>query len=214
MTYRFLLIFIALFLEISSMFIRIPPNKRQCTAKNYSTGQSINFNYFILGYFNEKYEAYIQREDKEIIFKKDGNQKGKYEGKINNKGNYYFCLLNSSPEEMRVNFNFEEKSTGNEQVSVENINTLNYAVSFLKRTLDKIDINIKNGAANRERHAKIAHNIRRRITIFTFLKIFFLLVFSSFQIIMVSSVVQKVKVVKKIEMGKGNKGSSENKEFL
>ena len=56
----------------------------------------------------------------------NGKQKGKFNATVNKTGNYYFCLHNQSPEEMRVNFNFEQPRTGDEFISVENINSLNY----------------------------------------------------------------------------------------
>ena len=77
---------------------------------------------------------------------------------------------------------------------------------------------IRSGAVRREKHSTITQSIQSKITWYTWVKVIFLILFSFFQIVMITSIFKNVKVVSKIEMGHSNKGGkdkdNEGTEFL
>lgn len=217
MNSSFLLFSLLLLKAVSSLYIFIPTKKTECVSVFYKEAQSLKVSYFIPGYIDEQYIASVYEQNKTgtAIWTSKHKQKNSVLVTTKNNTDYYFCFSNKAKKEMKVTFKFEDEKFAQEEVSVDNINTLSNAINKVTKNIEKIDFNIKSGAANRESHAIVAHSIRKRITMFTSLKIIFLLIFSAFQIYMITSVVQNVKVVKKIEMGKhsGNK-FGDNKEFL
>ena len=80
--------------------------------------------------------------------------------------------------------------------------------------MDMMQYSIRNGAVRREKHSEISNAIKNKITWYTSLKVLFLVMFSVFQIMMVTSIFNKVKIVNKISMNSSKGKDKETSEFL
>ena len=214
---RTIIIFSLLISYITSVFFKVPVKKSECITKYFNEKKKIKFSYYIVGFINEKYTAILYsgyNREKIELRSSDDNENNEKIIDVERDRPYTFCIYNNDNVMMASNAYFEnEEEENKEEVLVDNIENLNYAITQITKSINKIDKNIKNGAGNREQHSIVAHSIRKRIMIFTTVKIIFLIVFSFFQIMMITSVLQGVKVVKTIEMNqRGSKFG--DKEFL
>ncbi|MCQ2821302.1 MAG: emp24/gp25L/p24 family protein [archaeon] len=207
----YLLIFLYLFSVYNTMNILIPKGSNRCISKYYRKDELISFRYESLGYINERYKTELTYENKERIWYSHDRRYGASKIMSKKDGNYFLCFYSSSSKDMTISFNIGEEAEET-IVNIDSIDSLNNAIGVFGNTLNNIDQDIKSGGANRESYAYKAKQIKFRISFTTILKIIFLIIFSGFQIYMVTSVVQKVKVVNKIEMKKKNK--NEESAFL
>ncbi len=196
----------------SSLFMEIKKKERKCISKYFTEKDTIDLSFSVLGYMREKYQMEILHEKKTRVWDIRNKESGDAKIVAKKTGNYYLCIRGDYKKDIKISFNFNDASDLNQAVDVDSIDSLSNAVTSISSTMESIDFNIKKGGANRQSYAEIAHSIRSRITICTTIKIVFLLIFSVFQIMMITSVVQKVKVTKKIELS--NTGKAKSTDFL
>ena len=85
-------------------------------------------------------------------------------------------------------------------ISIHTIENFVHVVDNLEKKLKKLQFNIRNSAVRKKAHFNIANNIRKKINIYAFVKIGFLILFSIFQLMMITSIFNNVKVVKQINI--------------
>ena len=125
---------------------------------------------------------------------------------------YHLICIDTKTRRLTISFHFNEDNLEDTAVTVNSIESLSTNVNFIAKQIEGIDKNVKSGGANRDIYAQIAAGIRTRISYCTVFKVLFLVIFSIFQIRMITSVVKRVKVVKKIDLSKSDITS--NTEFL
>ena len=85
-------------------------------------------------------------------------------------------------------------------ISIHTIENFVTVVDNLEKKLKKLQFNIRNSAVRKKAHFTIANDIRRKINIYAIVKIGFLILFSIFQLMMITSIFNNVKVVKQINI--------------
>jgi len=107
---------------------------------------------------------------------------------------------------------------------LDNIENLNSFIHTIRRKLDIIHSNMRNSAVRRGAHLDsklnifseikliflVSNSINSKITFYTLIKIVFLIIFSVFQIMMLTSIFGNVKVVNKITVTEMSSSSSIN----
>ncbi len=208
------------FIQINNIFIQVNDREKRCVIQRYNETQTIYFTYTVYGYFRDMYNIEILYNGTDRVWESRNRDSGVARLSARKTGNYFVCVIpRKIRRDFRVNINFMEDNpaTSMSEVTIDSIENLGNYISRMSKTINKIDTNIKAGAGNRDSYSKIADDVKGSITLFTSLKVIFLLIFSVFQLLMITSVLKQVKVTKKIETGKKKvfgKDASETTEFL
>ena len=201
-------LFIVNLFKISSMFITINPKNTQCLSQIKQKSDNLNIIYYISGEEEKKNNARILDPDNKKLWETPGLTSSTFNVVAQKTGKYSFCVDNNSEKPLTVTFEFSENNPEKEMITISTIDNLNSALNDVSKKLDVMQFGIRNGAVRREKHSEITRSIQSKITWYTWLKVIFLVIFSIFQIMMVTSIFKNVKIVTKIEMG--NKGSKDN----
>ena len=209
-------IFLANIYKISSLFITINPKDTQCLSQSKQKSENLNIIYYISGEEEKRNIARILDPDNKKLWETPGLSSSTYSVLAQKTGKYSFCVDNLSEKPLTVTFEFSENNPEKEMITISTIDNLNSALNDVSKKLDVMQFGIRNGAVRREKHSEITRSIQSKITWYTWLKVIFLVLFSVFQIMMVTSIFKNVKIVTKIEMGnKGNRDNSkETTDFL
>ena len=209
-------LFIVNLFKISSMFITINPKNTQCLSQIKQKSDNLNIIYYISGEEEKKNNARILDPDNKKLWETPGLTSSTFNVVAQKTGKYSFCVDNNSEKPLTVTFEFSENNPEKEMITISTIDNLNSALNDVSKKLDVMQFGIRNGAVRREKHSEITRSIQSKITWYTWLKVIFLVLFSVFQIMMVTSIFKNVKIVTKIEMGnKGNRDhSQETTDFL
>lgn len=209
-------LFIVNLFKISSMFITINPKNTQCLSQIKQKSDNLNIIYYISGEEEKKNNARILDPDNKKLWETPGLTSSTFNVVAQKTGKYSFCVDNNSEKPLTVTFEFSENNPEKEMITISTIDNLNSALNDVSKKLDVMQFGIRNGAVRREKHSEITRSIQSKITWYTWLKVIFLVLFSVFQIMMVTSIFKNVKIVTKIEMGnKGNRDNSkETTDFL
>ena len=198
------------------MFITINPKNTQCLSQIKQKSDNLNIIYYISGEEEKKNNARILDPDNKKLWETPGLTSSTFNVVAQKTGKYSFCVDNNSEKPLTVTFEFSENNPEKEMITISTIDNLNSALNDVSKKLDVMQFGIRNGAVRREKHSEITRSIQSKITWYTWLKVIFLVLFSVFQIMMVTSIFKNVKIVTKIEMeNKGNHDNSkETTEFL
>ena len=195
---------------INSLFVYIDSQEKICVKKFKKSNEILNIIYSISG----------QEEDKNIITVDDPNNNNilrELDSESNKiylftqiEGYYKFCVENLSSHQVTLSFFFGDENS-NEKLSIKNVENFVESVSKLSKKIDRLKFNIGNSAIRKKTHFNIAENIRNKINFCTIIKIIFLLFFSAIQILLITFIFNKVKVLKKIEINNDEKKPLKNK---
>ena len=125
-------------------------------------------------------------------------------------GYHKFCVENLASHQVTLSFYFGDENK-NEKLSIKNVEDFVASVSKLTHKVDMLKFNIGNTAIRKKTHFKVAEEIRNKINLYTIIKIVFLLFFAVLQIILITSIFNKVKIVKKLEINNEEKNPLKNK---
>ncbi len=84
-----------------------------------------------------------------------------------------------------------------EKLSIKNVERFVDNVSKLSKRIDTLKFNLGNSVIRKKAYLEIAQTIRKKINICTIIKIIFILIFAGLQLVLITSIFNKVKIVKK-----------------
>ena len=203
---------------INSLYIYIEPREKKCLTDFRMANTSFDIVYYVSGQEEEKNIATIEDNRGNVLTKTTNRKNFKFSQFTKEDTELKFCFENLAPSKITLSFEFDYGTNDYSMISIRTIEHFVQVVDNLEKKLKKLQFNIRNSAVRKRAHFKIADNIRKKINIYAFVKIGFLILFSIFQLMMITSIFKNVKVVKQININserrplKGNK--QETAEFL
>ena len=195
---------------INSLYLYIDTQEKVCVKKFKKSNEILNIIYSISGQEEDKNIITVDDPDNNNILRELDSNSNKIYLFTQIDGYYKFCVENLSAHQVTLSFFFGDENS-NEKLSIKNVENFVDGVSKLSKKIDKLKFNIGNSAIIKKTHFNIAENIRNKINICTIIKIIFLLFFSVIQIVLITSIFSKVKIIKKIEINSDEKKPLKNK---
>ena len=194
------LIFSFLITKINSLYIYIGAKQKGCVKKYKKKNQVINIIYSISGM--DDYDRNIITVDNPDNFnmyrEMDGVQSKIYLF-IEKDGYHKFCVDNLSSHKITLSFHFAGEHS-EDKLSTKNVASFIENVDKLSNRMETIKFNIGHASINKKNHRKILLDIRKRINIFTTIKIIFVLFFSVIQLTLITNIFNKAKGEKRIKL--------------
>ena len=194
------LIFSFLITNINSLYIYIGAKQKGCVKKYKKKNQVINIIYSISGM--DDYDRNIITVDNPDNFnmyrEMDGVQSKIYLF-IEKDGYHKFCVDNLSSHKITLSFHFAGEDS-EDKLSTKNVASFIENVIKLSNRMETIKFNIGHASINKKNHRKILLDIRKRINIFTTIKIIFVLFFSVIQLTLITNIFNKAKGEKRIKL--------------
>jgi len=218
-SYFTLLIFLLLLNLIDSLYIYIDPREKKCLTEYRLANSSYDLVYYVSGQEEENNIATIEDNNGNIISKIMNKKNDKFSHKVQKDGELKFCFENLASSKVTLSFVFDYGTNDYSAISIKTIENFVYVVDNLEKKLKKLQFNIRNSAVRKKAHFNIADSIRKKINIYAIAKIGFLILFSIFQLMMITSIFNNVKVVKQINVNSENrplkaKNINETPDFL
>ena len=214
------LILLLSFTTIKGLYIYIEPNEKKCLTDFRYKNTSFDIIYYVSGQEEERNIATLEDRNGNIISKIMNQKNHKFSHKVKEDGEYRFCFENLAPTKITLSFEFDYGTNDYGMISIKTIENFVHVVDNLEKKLKKLQFNIRNSAVRKKAHFNIANSIRKKINIYAFAKIGFLILFSIFQLMMITSIFNNVKVVKQININqetkplKYGKNNPETTDFL
>ena len=200
-----LLFFLSLLYCSNSLYIYLDPSEKKCLNTTREKDTSFDVIYYVSGQDEEKNVATIEdRYGKRLatIMRKKNDRIHYY---LTQAGDYKFCIENLASTRNTVTFEFEFDINKYSAISIHTIENFVDGVNNLENRIKRLQFNIRNSAVRKKAHFNIAESIRKKINIYAIIKIGFLILFSVFQLMMITSIFNNVKVVKQININSENK---------
>jgi len=218
-SYFTLLIFLLSLNLIDSLYIYIEPREKKCLTEYRLANSSYDLVYYVSGQEEENNIATIEDNNGNIISKIMNKKNDKFSHKVQKDGELKFCFENLASSKVTLSFVFDYGTNDYSAISIKTIENFVYVVDNLEKKLKKLQFNIRNSAVRKKAHFNIADSIRKKINIYAIAKIGFLILFSIFQLMMITSIFNNVKVVKQINVNSENrplkaKNINETPDFL
>jgi len=195
----FLLFLILQFTFINSLYVFIEAKEKLCVKKYRKLDQVLNIIYSIAGKEEDRNIITVDAPDDFNMFRELDSVSSKIHLFIEKEGYHKFCVENLSSHQVTLSFHFgDEHQEG--KLSIKNVENFVDSVTKLTEKIDNLKFNIGNSVIRKKTHYSLAENIRKKINICTIIKIVFLLFFSALQLILITNIFNKVKVVKKVEI--------------
>ena len=184
---------------IKSVYVFIEPKEKFCLKKYRNITQVLHIIYSISGKEEDRNIITVYDPDEFNMLRELDSISNKVYLFVEKEGYHKFCIENLASHQITLNFHFGDEHTEG-KVSVKNAESFVDSVTKLAQKIDDLKFNIGNSVIKKKTHFKIAQKIREKINICTGIKIVFLLVFAVIQIIMITSIFNKVKIVKRVEV--------------
>ena len=197
--------FLEFFSLINSLFIYIEPREKKCLTKFIPSNSSFDIVYYVSGQEEERNIGTIEDDKGNIISKVYNKKNHKFSYQPRKDGELNFCFENLASSKITLNFELDFGTNDYQMISIRTIENFVSAIDNLEKKLKKLQFNIRNSAVRKRAHFKIADDIRRKINIYAIIKIGFLILFSIFQLMMITSIFNNVKVVKQININSERK---------
>ena len=204
-SYFTFLIFLLLLNFIDSLYIYIDPREKKCLTEYRLSNSSYDLVYYVSGQEEESNIATIEENNGNVIAKIMNKKSHKFSHKVQKDGELKFCFENLASSKVTLSFEFDYGTNDYSVISIKTIENFVHVVDNLEKKLKKLQFNIRNSAVRKKAHFNIAESIRKKINIYAFAKIGFLILFSMFQLMMITSIFNNVKVVKKINVNSENR---------
>ena len=185
---------------INSLYIYIDSKERKCLTDYRLANSSFDVVYYASGQEEENNIATIEDLKGNILSKVMNRKDHKFSYVPKTDGDLNFCFENLASSKITLNFEFDYGTNDYSMISIKTIENFVHVVDNLEKKLKKLQFNIRNSAVRKIAHFNIANSIRKKINIYAFIKIGFLILFSIFQLMMITSIFNNVKVVKKINI--------------
>ena len=206
-SYFTLLVFLLLFNIIDSLYIYIDPREKKCLTEYRLANSSYDLIYYVSGQEEENNIATIEDNNGNIISKIMNKKNNKFSHRVQKDGELKFCFENLASSKVTLSFVFDYGTNEYSAISIKTIENFVTVVDNLEKKLKQLQFNIRNSAVRKKAHFNIADSIRKKINIYAIAKIGFLILFSIFQLMMITSIFNNVKVVKQINVN----ANSENR---
>ena len=190
---------------INSLYIYIEPREKKCLADFRMANTSFDIVYYVSGQEEEKNIATIEDNRGNVLTKTTNRKNFKFSQFTKEDAELKFCFENLAPSKITLSFEFDYGTNDYSMISIRTIEHFVQVVDNLEKKLKKLQFNIRNSAVRKKAHFNIANSIRRKINIYAFAKIGFLILFSIFQLMMITSIFNNVKVVKQININSETK---------
>ena len=194
---------IILFLSLNtiySLYTNVDPYEKKCLTDYRMANSSFSVIYFVSGQEEEDNLATIEDKESNVLLKAQDYKNHSFNYVPENDGEFKFCFENLAPTKVTLSFEFDYGTTDFGMISIKTIENFVHVVDSLEKKLKKLQFNIRNSAVRKKAHFNIANSIRKKINIYAFVKIGFLILFSIFQLMMITSIFNNVKVVKQINI--------------
>ena len=206
-SYFALLVFLLLFNIIDSLYIYIDPREKKCLTEYRLANSSYDLIYYVSGQEEENNIATIEDNNGNIISKVMNKKNNRLSHRVQQDGELKFCFENLASSKVTLSFVFDYGTNEYSAISIKTIENFVTVVDNLEKKLKQLQFNIRNSAVRKKAHFNIADSIRKKINIYAIAKIGFLILFSIFQLMMITSIFNNVKVVKQINVN----ANSENR---
>ena len=206
-SYFTLLVFVLLFNIIDSFYIYIDPREKKCLTEYRLANSSYDLIYYVSGQEEENNIATIEDNNGNIISKVMNKKNNRLSHRVQQDGELKFCFENLASSKVTLSFVFDYGANEYSAISIKTIENFVTVVDNLEKKLKQLQFNIRNSAVRKKAHFNIADSIRKKINIYAIAKIGFLILFSIFQLMMITSIFNNVKVVKQINVN----ANSENR---
>ena len=190
---------------INSLYIYIEPREKKCLSDYRLANTSFDIVYYVSGQEEEKNTATIEDSKGNVLSKITNKKNFKFSQGTNIDQELKFCFENLASSKITLSFEFDYGTNDYSIISIRTIEHFVHVVDNLEKKLKKLQFNIRNSAVRKRAHFTIAENIRKKINIYAFIKIGFLILFSIFQLMMITSIFKNVKVVKQININSERK---------
>ena len=204
-SYFTFLIFLLLLNFIDSLYIYIDPREKKCLTEYRLANSSYDLVYYVSGQEEESNIATIEENNGNVISKTMNQKSHKFSHKVQKDGELKFCFENLASSKVTLSFEFDYGTNDYSVISIKTIENFVHVVDNLEKKLKKLQFNIRNSAVRKKAHFNIADSIRKKINIYAIAKIGFLILFSIFQLMMITSIFNNVKVVKQINVNSENR---------
>ena len=206
-SYFTLLVFLLLFNIIDSLYIYIDPREKKCLTEYRLANSSYDLIYYVSGQEEESNIATIEDNNGNIISKVMNKKNNRLSHRVQQDGELKFCFENLASSKVTLSFVFDYGTNEYSAISIKTIENFVTVVDNLEKKLKQLQFNIRNSAVRKKAHFNIADSIRKKINIYAIAKIGFLILFSIFQLMMITSIFNNVKVIKQINVN----ANSENR---
>ena len=194
------LIFSFLITKINSLYIYIGAKQKGCVKKYKKKNQVINIIYSISGMDDyDKNIITVDNPDNFNMYREMDGVQSKIYLFIEKDGYHKFCVDNLSSHKITLSFHFAGEDS-EDKLSTKNVASFIENVDKLSNRMETIKFNIGHASINKKNHRKILLDIRKRINIFTTIKIIFVLFFSIIQLTLITNIFNKAKGEKRIKL--------------
>ena len=196
---------------INSLYIYIGPKEKGCVKKYKKQNQVINIIYSITGMEDyDKNIITVDNPDNFNMYRELDSASSKIYLFIERDGYHKFCVDNLASHPITLSFHFAGEDS-EDKLSTKNVESFIENVNKLSNKMETIKFNIGHSAINKKDHRKIMKNIRKKINLYTSIKIIFVLFFSIIQIILITNIFNKAKGVKRIKLNEDEQNPLKNK---
>ena len=194
------LIFSFLITNINSLYIYIGAKQKGCVKKYKKKNQVINIIYSISGMDDyDKNIITVDNPDNFNMYREMDGVNSKIYLFIEKDGYHKFCVQNLNSHKLTLSFHFAGEDS-EDKLSTKNVESFIENVDKLSNKMEAIKFNIGHSSINKKNHRKILLDIRKRINIFTSIKIIFVLFFSVIQLSLITNIFNKEKSAKRIKL--------------
>ena len=191
---------LSLLTYINSLYTYVEPREKKCLTDYRMINQSFDVVYYVSGQEEERNIATIESVRGDVFLKMMNSKNHKFSHIAKANDDIRFCFENLSSSKVTLSFEFDYGTNEYSMISIRTIENFVQVVDNLEKKLKKLQFNIRNSAVRKKAHFNIANSIRKKINMYAFAKIGFLILFSIFQLMMITSIFNNVKVVKQINI--------------
>ena len=195
-----LLFFLFFFENINCLFFQVHQGKTECISQNKKIGEEFKIKYYLSGQKEEGNLIIIYSPSNKKIWEGNKKKNDKLSFQAIENGYHRFCVTNNSKGSLTVTFQFPEEIKTSQLLSTENIDEVSKSINEMNKKLNNIQFNIRNNAVRRGEHSKVTQDIRYKISIYNYVKITFWILFSIFQICIVTTIFKDFQIVNKISI--------------
>ncbi len=182
------------------MYFFVNNGETECITQKKFIDENFRIIYYISGAKEEGNLITINSPSGKKLWEGTQKKHDKLTFKTHEEGYYQFCVNNKSNGKLTITFEFPEEIRESQVLSVKNIKNFATAIDNILKKLNNIQFNIRNNAVRRGEHSKITRNILFKVSIYSYLKMGFLIFFSIFQIWIVTTIFKDFKIINKISI--------------
>ena len=182
---------------INSLYVFIDAKEKLCVKRYRKLNQVLHIIYSISGKEDEVRNIItVDGPDDFNMLRELDSISNKVYLFVEREGYHKFCVENLANHNVNLSFYFGDEND-EEKLSIKNVERFVDNVSKLSKRIDTLKFNLGNSVIRKKAYLEIAQTIRKKINICTIIKIIFILIFAGLQLVLITSIFNKVKIVKK-----------------